>query len=351
MENNIHDPQNIKGMIDILKDDDEVLDIDRIEKSIIEGPSFQRDDKQVDFAREYNRELEQLSKQLLNPSEKYSVSDDINFMSHKKSQAAINDFDNILNSTTISSQLPPPKSKLPVVDDTNEDDEDADNTDWNATSSDTLQTSQWSASKPNDAYLSKMTNEERKQSHINKVLGTMDKSDDDAKFLQQEEEEDEMARIMEHADLLRTNLENQGVDLSRIPDVNANTTKKEAKAILRILQLKNDRLRYCDMFEEGILAMAYGLESMFDGKKEIFGSRIDLTGWSESVKVKLHRMRYDTSSFVSDVMKGYNISHGWRILFELLPSLFLYSRDRRLKSGDNIISDERYKEAIRNIGT
>jgi hypothetical protein len=130
-------------MIDILKDDDEVLDIDRIEKSIIEGPSFQRDDKQVDFAREYNRELEQLSKQLLNPSEKYSVSDDINFMSHKKSQAAINDFDNILNSTTMSSsQLPPPKSKLPVVDDTNEDDEDADNTDWNATSSDTLQTSQ-----------------------------------------------------------------------------------------------------------------------------------------------------------------------------------------------------------------
>jgi hypothetical protein len=160
----------------------------------------------------------------------------------------------------------------------------------------------------------------------------------------------EIAKIMEQIDLLKTNLESEGVDLSRIPDINSGSTKKEAKAVLRILQIKNDRLRYCDMFEEAILAGAYGLESMFDGKKNWFGSQIDLTGWSDSVKVKLRRMRYDTSTFVSEVVKGYSIGSGWRILFELLPSLFLYSRDRRLRSNDNLISDEKYKDAVRDLG-
>jgi hypothetical protein len=75
-----------------------------------------------------------------------------------------------------------------------------------------------------------------------------------------------------------------------------------------------------------------------------------LVGYSETVKIKLKRMRYSTSSFVADTMKGYSINHGWRILMELLPSLFLYSRDRRLHENDNLISDSSYKDAIRDLG-
>ena len=158
-----------------------------------------------------------------------------------------------------------------------------------------------------------------------------------------------MAKIMEQIDLLKTNLENEGVNLERIPDVNAGTSKKEARSILKILQIKNDRLRYCDFFEEGILAVAYGLEGVFNGNREIFGSKIDLTGYSDTVKVKLRRMRYDTSNFVSSVMQGYNINSGWRIVLELIPSLFLYSRDRRLKANDNLISDDAYKKAMQDL--
>ena len=139
--------------------------------------------------------------------------------------------------------------------------------------------------------------------------------------------------------------------MDRIPDIDADSSRKEAKGVLKILQIKNDRLRYCDMFEEGILACAYGLESVFDGKKEWFGTKIDLVGYSDTVKVKLRRMRYDTSSFVSGVMQGYAIGHGWRIIFELLPSLFLYSRDRRLRTNDNLVSDASYKDAIRDLGS
>ena len=206
----------------------------------------------------------------------------------------------------------------------------------------------WRESRSNN----RMTEEERNQSHIDEVIGKLPvANDEDDKLIRLEEEEDEMARLLEQIDLLMTNLKAEGIDLERIPTVDNNSSKKEARSVLKILQIKNDRLRYCDMFEEAILAGAYGLESIFDGKKEWFGTKIDLVGWPETVKVKLRRMRYDTSSFVSDVMKGYNIGHGWRIIFELLPSLFLYSRDRRLRTSDNLMSDESYKNAIRDLGT
>jgi hypothetical protein len=209
----------------------------------------------------------------------------------------------------------------------------------------------WNPYKPEDEQLNRMTNEERKQNHVNKVLGTMERNNDDAPFIQKEDEEDEMASIMEQIDLIRSNLESEGVDLSRIPDVNSATSKKEARAVLRILQIKNDRLRYCDFFEEGILAVAYGMEGVFNGQREILGSKIDLTGYSDTVKVKLKRMRYDTSNFVSGIMQGYNISSGWRIMLELIPSLFLYSRNRRLTATakDNLISDESYKKAMQDL--
>jgi hypothetical protein len=35
-----------------------------------------------------------------------------------------------------------------------------------------------------------------------------------------------------------------------------------------------------------------------------------------------------------------------RLALELLPSMFLYSRNRRLTQNDNLVSDNDYKEAI-----
>lgn len=203
---------------------------------------------------------------------------------------------------------------------------------------------------PKDPRLNEITQEKQKQQHVNTVLETLDPADKEGdKFLDEEDEEDELARITEQVDLLRNNLEQEGVNLERIPEIRATTSKKEAKHILKILQIKNDRLRYCDFFEEAVLAVAYGAENVFNGQREIFGSKIDLTGYSDTVKVKLRRMRYDTSNFVSSVMQGYNISSGWRIILELVPSLFLYSRERRLKANDNLISDDAYKKAMQDL--
>jgi hypothetical protein len=319
----INNPKNAIGIGDILVDDDENIDIDEIEKSITSGITGKRkEEKNIDLAKDYSREVEDLMR-------RFKVDDD-----DTKSVSMPVEFEN-----SQSEKKPEYKTPYNLVDDEDDDDD----------TQQTYRSNNWSIEKPRDEQLNRMTNEEIKQEHVNKVLNNIEKNNDDAEFVEKEDEEDEMARIMEQIDLLKTNLESEGVDLARIPDVNTSTSKREAKAVLRMLQIKNDRLRYCDFFEEGILAMAYGLENVFDGKREVLGSKIDLTGYSDTVKVKLRRMRYDTSNFVSGIMQGYNISSGWRIMLELVPSLFLYSRNRRLTGKDNLISDENYKKAMQDL--
>ena len=99
------------------------------------------------------------------------------------------------------------------------------------------------------------------------------------------------------------------------------------------------------------MAGAYGMEYLFDGEKEWFSRRPDLVGWPETVKVKLRRMRYETSTFVQEVMEEYSVSPGFRLLLELVPSMFLYSRRRRISQDDNLATDSDFKNAISQLNS
>ena len=94
---------------------------------------------------------------------------------------------------------------------------------------------------------------------------------------------------------------------------------------------------------------------LFDGKKEYFGLQPDLLGWSETVKVKLRRLKFETSEIVSNTIRKRNISSGARLAMELLPSMFLYSRSKKQlnmrNSKDRIISDDKYKKAISELNS
>lgn len=166
-----------------------------------------------------------------------------------------------------------------------------------------------------------------------------------------EDDEEEKMSMIDQCDFLKQNLNAEGIDISNIKMPETHMTKREIYSILRRLQIKNDKLRYCDVFEEFILAGAYMLEGAFDGNNEYFGSKIDLTGYPETVKVKLRRMRYNTSNFVSDIMRQYQMNHGFRIALELLPSLLLYSRDRKqsIKTKDTLHIEADYKKAINSL--
>lgn len=196
------------------------------------------------------------------------------------------------------------------------------------------------------SYFGKVTEEQKKQKILNHVLGEIE----DPRFsVEKEKEEDDKAIILEQIDMLSTNLTDEGVDVSRIPKVDASSSLEEIRSIHKILRLKNDRNRYCSFAEECILAGSHSLEWLFDGEKSYMGRKPDLRGWSATVNIKLRRMRYDTSTFVSDVMQDYDLGHGTRIMLELIPSLFLYSKMKKSQYADNLITSDQMNDAMDRI--
>lgn len=199
--------------------------------------------------------------------------------------------------------------------------------------------------RPN-SYMERVTEEQKKQRILRHVLDGVE----DQKFsVEKEKEEDDKAILLEQIDMLITNLKDEGIDVSRVPEVDNSSPIEDIENVHKILRLKNDRNRYCSFAEECILAGSHTLEWLFDGKKQYIGRRPDLRGWSATVNIKLRRMRYDTSTFVSEVMQDYNLGHGTRILFELLPSLFLYSKMKKSQYADNLITSDEMNSAIDRI--
>lgn len=312
---------SVTGLAAILGDDPEA-DYNTFESEFITGQSPKKAAPMVDYTSEFKNELDTLGKSFNTKNYDFDLS----------------------------------KYSMPVkVEEQNEDQDDhkPDTDDhksnfnsFNDVSRDDLQ--EWA---PKDPQLNRMTDEERRQTHVSRATADIYRSNDDADFINADDEEDELSKILEQIDQLYSILEIEGVPLNSITKPGPHTSKKEAKNILKILQIKNDKLICCSLFEECVLAGAYALEDVFDGHREIFGKKYDLTGYSDTIKLKLRRMRYNTSTFVSGIMQSYNISPAWRILIELVPSLFLYSRDRKNKSTDTLVNNTEYNNARMDLFT
>lgn len=202
-----------------------------------------------------------------------------------------------------------------------------------------------------DTQLKFMTNEQKRQNYVDEALhGIEGEVDEVLEFdIDKEKDEDDKNALLEQIDMLRDTLEDDGINLTSVPIVNKNNSLSDITNIYKILKLKNDRNRYCSFAEEMILAGAYGLEYLFDGKKDYFGRRPDLIGWSSTVRIKLRRSRFQTSTLVKDMMQNYNMGPGLQLFLELIPSMFLYSRAKSASNTSNANDDARYNAAISNL--
>ncbi len=170
------------------------------------------------------------------------------------------------------------------------------------------------------------THEQQRRSHINAVMGNMD----DNISIEIEKKEDLKYAMLAEIDILLGSLENENVNLSRIPEVDYTSDFSVVDSALRMLRHKNDHVRYCGFANEVILFGAYAMEELFNGERTFFNKyRPNLTGWSNNVNVKLERMRVDTSQIVSNVMHDNNISPLCRILLELIPNCIMHSKSQK----------------------
>lgn len=160
--------------------------------------------------------------------------------------------------------------------------------------------------------------------HLDDVLKTYTGNYSDVN-LEREHEEDLKATLLEDIDELKSELSTDGVDLSRIPDADQDTDLEKVKKIHKILRMKYDRKRCNSLGSEIILAGAQGLGYICDGKRRFGPFRPNLVGWHNTVRAKLRRMHYETSTIVSGIMQEYNVGPLTRVLMELVPSGILYS--------------------------
>lgn len=338
METNIDDPKNIAGLSNLIKDDDidSDMDLDELEKEIANGAHISQEE--INIADEYRKEMNRISRNF-----------DIGISENEQNISVSNDkYADDLNEEYDYTSLNSPKNIIPSHNSYNSPKQSKLNEYSNFDNS--KDDINWDAYEPNDKQLRYMTVEEKKQSKINNVLKNID--DKELEFnIDKEREDDDKVSLLEQIDMLKITLEDDGVDISGVPTINKQSNIKDIQNVYKILRLKNDRNRYCSFAEELILSGAYGMEYLFDGKKEWFGKTPDLTDWSSTVKVKLRRMRYETSTFVGEVMQEYNLTAGVRLALELLPSMFLYSRNRRITKNDNLVSDNQYKNAISQLNS
>jgi len=198
--------------------------------------------------------------------------------------------------------------------------------------------------------LEKMTEEQQRQSRIDQVLKNMDGGMEfDESGFEKEREEEHKAILLEDIDSLRTEMTDERIDISRIPEVDASSNMVEIENVHRMLKYKYDRQRYGELARDAILTGVYALEYVFDGKRQWGPYRPDLTDWHNTVKVKLRHMKYETSTIVSDIMKEYNIGPMWRIALELIPSAIIHSRIRSGRTAADVYTADEYADAIDHI--
>lgn len=332
----IQDPKNIVGVSSLIDNDDinSAIDLGKIEQEIIQGAKVEALNGSVDHAAEYAKEMERITQTLNMPQVSRHSAFDVD-------DGDGSDEDDGDGRSVVSRQSKAPSRKYdePIREERVCDYNDRGG-DWQSNRGASFA----------DPHMRIMTQEERKQSHINRVLGDID--DKELEGINKERDEDTKASLLEQIDMLRTTLDDDGIDIKGVPIVEKNHSIVDIQNVYKILRLKNDRNRYCSFAEELILAGAYGLESLFDGEKVWFGSyRPDLVGWSSTVKVKLRRMRYETSTFVGEIMQEYQMSAGVRLMLEIAPSLFLYSRSKKISNNDNLAGDSGYKDAINQLNS
>lgn len=167
--------------------------------------------------------------------------------------------------------------------------------------------------------------------------------------IEAENEEETKGILLEDIEELLSELRGYGVDVSNVAEVNSDSTLKEIKEVHKKLQHRYDRKRCHTFGTEALMAAAHGLEFMFDGKKTYGPFRPDLTDWHNNIRPKLRRMRYETSSVVSDAMHTWNIGPLMRIAMELGISAVLHSKSRQNQRGQAAYTPDQMSSAYEDL--
>ena len=125
-------------------------------------------------------------------------------------------------------------------------------------------------------------------------------------MLLQNDEQIVCSYLLEQIESLKDELRLDKNDSNFIVDDNDSYNK--VRSILERLQYKSQLQTYDTIFTEAIVFGTGMIETIFDGKKEYFGYRPNMEGWTDSVKIQLTRMQPEKTKVVSGIIQNYKIN-------------------------------------------
>lgn len=229
-------------------------------------------------------------------------------------------------------------------------------------------------------YRPELTDEELRHKHIQTVLNMRKEQDipdfsqpsqqvhaqpeDDAKstassidyeaYSRFRNDDDEKVRLYNQIIALQESLKHFYVGSAHVQfNVSRESSLRELRDVFMILVQINNQVKNHQMFEAVAMGGAKVLENIFNGQREILGTKINLKGWSNTLSVKLRHLQYETSEFIKQSTSSSQISPGARIAMELVSSLVLYSIYPKKESSDPDRPEEElqneYNNAMRDL--
>jgi len=206
-----------------------------------------------------------------------------------------------------------------------------------------------------DPYLHNMTQEQQKRIHLKQVfnnISSRDRASMDNYDLMADREHEDKQLLLSEIEELREDLQQIGVDISRVKEVDNNSSISDIQKVHRKLIYKNNSNNYGEFADEIFILGAQTAEYLFDGEKEWwFGHKPDLTGWTNTVRGKLRRMRYTKTKIVRKIVDDYQIPDWLQIGIEIVPSAFTHSRHRKSAVKDSVVNNATYQNAIHDLNS
>ena len=192
------------------------------------------------------------------------------------------------------------------------------------------------------------THDQTRRQHVRHVFNNMN-GGQQVKGLSPEEEYEDKQMLLSAIDDLRDDLTQIGIDISRVKEVDVNNSMAEIRDVYNKLIYKNNSNNYSNFADELFLLGAQAAEYLFDGEKDWFGHKPDLTGWTNTVRGKLRRMRYTKTQIVRKIVDDYQIPAWLQIGLEVVPSAFTHSRHRKTAVRDSVVNNATYQSAIHDL--
>jgi len=165
-------------------------------------------------------------------------------------------------------------------------------------------------------------------------FGTGDEDDLD-------EFDDEKDILIDDIETMLEVLNDAQFDISKLPVVTEKNKLSEIKAAHKKIKRKHDKLTYSELGGHIIMGVCHTLETVFNGRRNLFGYRPSLQGWTEKlVRGSLPRMKRESANLVSEKIESYGFTEFSKIMITLVPGMLVYAATSRPTGDGTNVGDD-----------